>query len=231
MTNAQIGSSRVRRFQLRVLQWYRLYRRDFPWRRRSRTRYEVVVSEILLQRTRAETVKTYYRGFLHAFPSWSALAGASEASLCKVLEPIGLWRQRAAVLRSLSHVVNKSGGRLPRNRPELERLPGIGQYIASAVLSICYNKPEPLLDINMARLLERYFGPRKLADIRYDPYLQVLSRRVLPNRRVREFNWAMLDFASMVCTSKNPSHDQCPLRTHCSFWKLKKRQIRSKKRL
>lgn len=221
---ARPRKSSIRQFQSTILRWYRINGRDFLWRRRSRTRYEIVVSEILLQRTRAETVRANYHSFLHRFPSWSALARASEASLRKGLEPIGLWRQRAKVLRSLSRVVKKSRGRLPHSREELERLPGVGQYIASAILSICHNKREPLLDINMARLLERYFGPRKLADIRYDPYLQALSRKVLPKRGVKEFNWAILDFASMVCTTRNPNHEQCLLRKHCNYWKLTKHQ-------
>jgi A/G-specific adenine glycosylase len=111
------------------------------------------------------------------------------------------------------------GGRLPSEREELERLPGVGQYVAGAVLAICHGKREPLLDVNMARLLERYFGRRKMADIRYDPYLQALSRLVLPNRGVKEFNWAMLDFASMICTARNPDHQYCPLRIHCKHCK------------
>lgn len=221
---ARPKKSSIREFQSTILQWYRINGRDFPWRRRSRTRYEIIVSEILLQRTRAETVKANYHGFLHRFPSWSTLARASETSLRKSLKPFGLWRQRATILRSLSRAVKKSKGGLQYNREELEKLPGVGQYIASAILSICHNKREPLLDINMARLLERYFGPRKLADIRYDPYLQALSRKVLPKRGVKEFNWAILDFASMVCTTRNPNHEQCLLRKHCNYWKLTKHQ-------
>ena len=208
---------KIRFFRSRITKWYKLNRRAFPWRKRSLTAYEVVISEILLQRTKAEAVKRYYNQFLLRYPSWSALTKANNKSLRKFLEPIGLWRQRADVLQSLSRAVKQSGGRLPSEREKLEQLPGVGQYIASAVLAIHHGNREPLLDVNMARLLERYFGPRKLADIRYDPYLQTLARQVLPRKSAKEFNWAILDFASMVCTRKNPKHELCPLRPFCSY--------------
>ncbi len=214
-----INVDKIRYFRTDVLRWFHQNSRNFHWRNKSRTPYEIVMSEILLQRTRAETVQKYYMAFLRKYPSWSALALARRKTLFSTLRPFGLWRQRAIVLQSLSRVVQQGRGRLPAKRNDLEKLPGIGQYIASAVLAICHDKREPLLDVNMARLLERYFGPRILADIRYDPYLQTLSRRVLPNKNVKQFNWAMLDFASMVCTETTPSHERCPLRKHCKYWR------------
>src|SRR5205823_5501423 len=110
------------------------------------------------------------------YPSWSALARANFQELQEYLRPLGLWLQKAQVFQSLAAAMEERAGSLPTSRSELERLPGIGQYIASAVLLTLYNQPEPLMDVNMARVLERFFGPRKLADIRYDPYLQTLSR-------------------------------------------------------
>ncbi len=79
---------------------------------------------------------------------------------------------------ALARIVKDS--QLPSTRDELQALPGVGQYIASALLTVCFGRREPLLDENMARVLERFFGPRHLADIRFDPYLQQLSRMVLP---------------------------------------------------
>ena len=113
----------------------------------------------------------------------------------------------------------KRNGQFPKTRNEIEKIPAIGQYIANAVLMFCHNQPQPLLDVNMARVLERFFGPRQMADIRYDPYLQKLARDVLPRKNFKEFNWAILDFAALVCKKRNPLCNQCCLNKQCSFYK------------
>jgi A/G-specific adenine glycosylase len=111
----------------------------------------------------------------------------------------------------------RRNGRFPTKREEIESLPGIGQYIANAIEVFCSNKRRPLLDVNMARVLERYFGPRKLADIRYDPYLQKLAHDVLPRKKIKEFNWAILDFGALVCKARNPACNNCSLAKKCKF--------------
>lgn len=108
-------------------------------------------------------------------------------------------------------------GRFPRTREEIEALPGIGQYIANAVLMFVHGQQQPLLDTNMARVLERVFGPRKLADIRYDPYLQGLATLVVTCEKPAEMNWAILDLAAMVCTIKNPRCIKCPVMHMCKW--------------
>ena len=93
----------------------------------------------------------------------------------------------------------------------------VGQYIASAVLLFCHDQPEPLLDVNMARVLERYFGPREFADIRYDPYLQSLARKVVSCRRPAQMNWAILDLAALVCRTHSPRCGECPVAKGCRY--------------
>ncbi len=115
-------------------------------------------------------------------------------------------------------------------------LPGIGQYIASAVLLMLHDKAEPLLDSNMSRVLERYFGPRHLADIRYDPYLQELSRRVVKGHQSLALNWAILDLAALICLTLRPRCELCPLSRECksafrvTYPKLRGRRKASVKR-
>lgn len=205
-------------FRRKIRQWYALNGRNFPWRKKSRSNYEIIISEVLLQRTRAETIFRYYSKFLKKYPSWVSLSDGREKSLQRILEPIGLWRQRATALLSLARSVKKLRGKLPTSREALERLPGVGQYIANAVLVICHGAREPLLDGNVARVLERFFGPRKLVDIRYDPYLQTLSRKVLPRKNIKEFNWGVLDLAALVCIAKKPRCNKCPLVPRCLYY-------------
>ena len=203
------------RFRRRLLRWYDKNGRKFPWRKSSTNQYQAIVAELLLQRTRAETVADFFLDFILEFPSWNRLRIASVARLESCLRPIGLWRRRAASIRILALEMAKRGGLFPRDRAEIEALPGIGQYIANAVLLFCHGVPEPLLDLNMARVLERVFGPRKLADIRYDPYLQALAGKVVRCKTPTRLNWALLDLAATTCLTRNPRCNNCPLASMC----------------
>lgn len=208
---------RILAFRRLLLQWFRHAGRHFPWRETAASEYSLVVSELLLQRTRAETVAAFFPGFIERFPGWESLAQATEDDLRVFLEPIGLWRRRAGSLRALAAEMQSRQGRFPRTRDEIESLPGVGQYVASAAMVFCHGRREALLDVNMARVLERCFAPRKLVDIRYDPWLQALARTVVNHPRAREINWAVLDLAAKTCTIQNPRCGECPLRTCCRF--------------
>jgi len=162
-------------------------------------------------------VATFFPRFVAEFPSWKKLDSSSVARLQIYLQPIGLWRQRALSMRALAKVMVKRNGRLPRTRDEIEALPGVGQYITNAILLLCHGEAQPLLDGNMARVLERVFGPRKLADIRYDPYLQSLAWEVVQCTKSKEINWAILDLAANVCLSRNPHCCDCPINSICSY--------------
>lgn len=217
-------TSRVGRFRKYVLKWFEHGGRQFPWRRASARPYARVVSEVLLQRTRAETVAKFMPSFLKQFPSWRHLDLASVFRMQASLRPIGLWRRRAEVLRALGHEMKNRHGRFPRRRIEIERLPGVGQYVASAVMLFYHGGREPLLDVNMARVLERCFGPRHLADIRYDPWLQRISREVVRHRQAISINWAVLDIAAAICTIRNPNCEVCPVRTLCRYARARTRR-------
>lgn len=199
----------------KLLHWFEDNGRIFPWRKTALSKYQIVISEILLQRTRAETVASFSPSFVDEFPSWKQLNNSSICRIQQYLQPIGLWRQRASVLHALAKAMVKKNGRLPKNRKEIEALPGVGQYIANAILLLCHGEPQPLLDANMARVLERVFGSRKLADIRYDPYLQEISLKVVQCNKAKQINWAILDLAAIVCRIRNPRCCACPLMSMC----------------
>ena len=210
---------RLARFRFRLLSWYDAKGRSFPWRRSSTSMYRAVVAEMLLQRTRAETVAAHYPAFINRFPSWQKLSEATIGQLRGYLKPMGLWRRRAYSLRALAREMSRRNGKFPKSREEIERLPGVGQYIANSVQLLCHGQALPLLDVNMARVLERVFGPRKLADIRYDPYLQSLSARIVRCPVPRELNWAILDLAATVCILRGPRCTDCPLSSLCRTYK------------
>ena len=199
----------------RLLSWSEQGGRSFPWRDPGRMPYEVVVAEILLQRTTATGVARAYGGFIERYPSWAALAQAPLESLESSLRPLGLWRQKALAFHHLAESIEEHGGVIPRTRAELERLQGIGPYTASAVLSIVYGRAEPLLDVNMARLLGRFLGSPAQAEAGPKRSLHVPALRLVSGKRSLEINWAALDFGALVCRARRPRCPKCPLRTRC----------------
>ena len=219
MNRPHIPETAIHRFRTQMLDWYRGHGRRFPWRKRSASNYKKIIAEVLLQRTRAETVAEFFPVFVARYPSWSRLAAASDNELKSLIRPLGLWRRRSTVLTNLAREMVKRNGRFPKDRESLETLPGVGQYIANSVLLLCHNKPQPLLDTNMARVLERYFGPRKLRDIRYDPYLQRLATLVIDCPDSTTVNWAILDYAASTCSIRRPKCDHCNLAPDCRFFK------------
>ena len=212
------ASPKIAKFSENLLAWYATNGRRFPWRNSSLSTYKVIVTELLLQRTRAETVSSFLPRFLDEYPDWQALAGADRSTIEKSLEPIGLQKRRASTLHRLAQAIVASSGRVPGAATKLFALPGIGQYVFYAVNLYRRNDPLPLLDSGMARLLERYFGKdRLLVDIRYDPYLQQLARAVVASADHKKINWAMLDVVSAFCVPREPRCDGCPLRETCMF--------------
>ena len=209
-------SAQVRDLQAALLAWFARNRRRFPWRRGGATLYEIIVAEALLQRTRADVVAAFLPDFMRRYSSWRKLALASEDDLGSFLRPLGLWRRRAASLRALAGAMQTARGRFPTSRADIERLPGVGQYIANAICLFAHKQSEPLLDVNMARVLERCFGPRALVDIRYDAGLQDVARAVVAGKRAPQLNWAILDLAALVCRPTAPACRLCPISKVCA---------------
>jgi len=206
-------------FRKLILRWYKQNGRKFPWRKSGISNYKKVIAEVLLQRTKAETIAKFYPIFLKKYPSWESMNKSQLSTLEKTLIPIGLYRQRSVLLKKLAKEMVKLNGRLPKTKEEIEKLPFAGQYITNAILLLVKKRPAPLLDVNMARVLERFFGPRKFADIRYDPYLQELGWEIVKHKEAKKINWAILDFAALTCKANNPNCKSCLLNNQCEYFK------------
>lgn len=211
-----------------LLSWFASNGRHFPWRKRKANLYQKVVSEILLQRTRAEVAAKFLPRFTKRYPSWKKLALANEANLAEFLRPLGLFRRRATSLIKLARVMAKKNGRFPRQKSQVEALPAVGQYVCNAIMLFSRGQAEPLLDVNMARVIERCFGPRKLADIRYDPELQEISRLIIFGPRAIDLNWAILDLGATLCRKGRPHCSGCPLNRICDFNLERSPDVRSR---
>lgn len=207
-----------------LLSWFERWGRSFPWREPDRTPYEVILAEILLQRTTASGVARVYPAYLGRYPSWTALAQASREDLERMLRPLGLWRQKALEHPCLAQSIEERGGAVPCSRAELERLQGIGPYTASAVLAVIYGQAELLFDVNMARLLERFFGSPVCASGSRQRLLHALALRLMTDGRSLQVNWAALDFGALVCRARNPLCSECPLQDKCQYFTLRERR-------
>lgn len=196
----------------RLLSWGRSHRRDFPWRTTADP-FRVLVAEVLLQRTRAETVVPVYRAVFARWRGARELADARTSSIAAVIRPLGLV-QRAARLRELASAVHDSGG-VPRDVPTLMTLPGVGRYVANATAEVAFGARAPTVDGVSARVYRRFFGLPEGAPAVTDEALWTLVEEVTPRTSHREWNWAVLDLAAAVCTPRTPDCGACPLRSRC----------------
>ncbi len=199
-----------------LLAWYDVNRRDLPWRG-TRDAYRVWVSEVMLQQTRAETVKEYYLRFINALPEIADLAAVDEDRLLKLWQGLGYY-SRARNLQKAAHVVmTEYGGELPADPEALLHLPGVGLYTAGAVASIAYGVCVPAVDGNALRVCKRLEGSRE--DIALEVVKKAAAARllaVLPPDRPGDFNQAIMDLGATVCLPGAAARcEACPLQGGC----------------
>ena len=199
-----------------LLAWYRSRERPMPWRGHPDP-YAVWVSEIMLQQTQVETVRPYFARFLAAFPTVADLAAADDEPLLKAWEGLGYYTRARNLRKAAQRLVAEHGGALPRTAEGLRALPGIGDYTAAAVASICFGEPVPVVDGNVARV----FARRNLlgGDFRKPAPRRALADWLSPHIAASgdpaAFNQAMMDLGAQVCTPRGPRCGVCPLRPGC----------------
>lgn len=198
-----------------LLAWYDRARRDLPWRR-TRDPYAIWISEAMLQQTRVEAVEGCWRRFLDALPTVEALAAADEARVLALWSGLGYYRRARALQAAARTLVERHGGRFPREREELLALPGIGPYTAGAVLSIAFDLPVALVDGNVARVLARRFAlDGDPASGAFQRELWALAEGLVPQRRAGDWNQALMELGATVCTPRAPRCGHCPWGAEC----------------
>ena len=207
---------RPRSLSDRLLVWFDEEARDLPWRR-TRDPYAILVSEIMLQQTRVETVIPYYERFLRTYPTVAALARASIDDVLKLWEGLGYYRRAHNLHGAARVIVALHGGRVPEDRASLRALPGIGPYTAAAVASIAFGGDEPVLDGNVIRVVSRLFrveGDAARAATRR--VLEERARSLVPAGRSGAFNEALMDLGARVCLARAPRCADCPVAGDCA---------------
>jgi len=202
-------------FRRRLRAWYARHARDLPWRR-TRDPYRIWVSEIMLQQTQVATVEPYFARFVDAFPTITSLAGAERQEVLRLWEGLGYYRRAVKMHEAAGRIVTDHGGQFPRDLQAVLRLPGIGRYTAGAVLSIAFDAQQPILEANTVRLFSRLLAFRGLpTSTAGQRLLWSMAESVLPTRGVGQFNQALMELGSQVCTPRNPPCDGCPVRMLC----------------
>jgi A/G-specific adenine glycosylase len=216
----QITDAESRKFSGAIRRWFRKNSRDLPWRR-TRDAYEVLVSELMLQQTQVSRVVTRYGEFLEEFPTLVDVARARPAQVKEAWSGLGYYA-RARNLHRLAREVTDRGrdptAALPTDPAELRRLPGIGAYTAGAVASFAYERRAPLVDTNVARVLERVFAPgTKVKSSAGAKRIWAIAERVLPKSGSTGWthNQALMELGALVCTARVRRCDVCPVSRQC----------------
>jgi len=209
--NKDIGT-----LQKRLLAWYSRHRRDLPWRR-SRDPYAIWVSEVMLQQTQVVTVIPYFTRFLAAFPDVASLAEADIRQVLKLWEGMGYYARARNLHRAAGEVCRDHRGRIPEQWDRFHRLPGVGDYIAAAVLSIAFGQPHAVVDGNVKRVLARVFRmTAPVNESRSHRVFQETAGRLLDRGSPGTFNQAVMELGALICTPRSPACPRCPLREACS---------------
>ena len=199
-----------------LLSWYASHFRTLPWRN-DPTPYRVWISEIMLQQTRIEAVLPYYERFLHYLPDVPSLAQVQEDELLKLWEGLGYYSRARNLQKAANILVNEYNGALPADYHQLLALPGIGEYTAGAIASICFSIPVPAVDGNVMRVLARLTGDdTDVLSTGAKKHFIAIAEQMLPKDQPGRFNQALMELGETVCLpNTQPDCCRCPLQEIC----------------
>lgn len=207
----------LKEFQKRVIDWFKKKGRSFYWRSHALSLWQCLVLELLLKRTRAETVEKFFPSFITKYDCPEAVVQTSDLELEKDLEYLGLQRQRRVALKQIAGAVTRVyDGQIPTEYDSLISLPHVGLYIANAVLCFCWNQRRPIVDSNVARVLTRFHGLKTPKDAR-EEWIWDLAENALPEENWKEYNYALLDLGAVLCKSGKPKCSLCCLGDICKY--------------
>lgn len=207
-------------FTRRLLQWNKSSNtRAMPWKG-EKDPYKIWLSEIILQQTRVEQGWSYYEKFIAAFPTILHLARANEEKVFKMWEGLGYYSRCKNLIATARKIASDYKGKFPGTYDEIEALPGIGPYTASAISSFAFNAPHAVLDGNVQRIIARYFGITTPIDTSAGKKLyQSLAQSLLHHDEPGIYNQAIMDFGAVICKPQNPLCSDCVQKKECEAFK------------
>ncbi|WP_163652581.1 A/G-specific adenine glycosylase [Listeria sp. PSOL-1] len=208
--------SKISDFQMALVFWYEANKRLLPWRENTEA-YRVWVSEVMLQQTRVDTVIPYYERFMASFPTMKDFAYADEAAILKAWEGLGYYSRVRNLQIAMRQVIEEYHGTLPNTLQEVLKLKGVGPYTAGALLSICYELPEPAVDGNVMRVISRVFEiDDDIMKVKTRKKFETMIYQLIDSENPGAFNQGLMEIGALVCTPKKPMCLLCPVQAFCA---------------
>ena len=218
--------------QKSLLTYYKKNKRDLPWRKTSDP-YKIWVSEIFLQQTQVSRVIDFYTRFIEKFPTVKHLSQSSWEEFVPYFQGLGFYSRGRNMLKTAQKIETEFSGKFPENKPDLEKLPGIGNYTSSAILSFAYQQNFPAFDVNLYRVLGRFFGYndselKQKTNKNYKYILREIEQKaeklfytedeISGKNSADVLNHAFMDLGASLCTAKKVECESCPLQKKCKFF-------------
>ena len=215
----------------KISNWYvKNGRQNLPWRY-SISPYRVWISEIMLQQTQVNTAIAYFERFMAKYPDLQTIKNATEDDIFNMWSGLGYYRRASYIFQAKELIHAKFKGEMPDNYDDLMSLPGVGKSTAGAILSIAFNKPYPILDANVKKVISRIFFKKNFEE----KIFWNLSEDLLDKKNIFNFQQGVMDLGSQLCLPKNPKCNLCPVSSDCqsnlrgAFPLLSKKSIKRKK--
>ena len=207
--------STLGQFRKNLLTWGKLNFQPLPWRL-THDPYAILMAEIMLHRTQVKQVVPIYIEFLKKYPDITLIHDASEDSVKESLASLGLHWRISLIKEMSDEICNRFKTMIPHEKDLLMSLPGINDYIASALRCFAWNYPDPIIDTNTVRIVGRLFGLETKDSSRRNQGIRILISKLIDPKDPANFNYALLDLAHLVCHKKvEPECAICPVRPYC----------------
>ena len=220
-----MGTTRApKAFIDRLESWYGAHKRDLPWRRTSDP-YRIWISEIMLQQTTVNAVIPFYKAWIARFPNVRALARSPLQGVLKAWQGLGYYQRARNLHAAAREIVDVHRGKLPADHDVLMRLPGFGPYTAAAVASLAFDKPYPVVDANVRRVMMRILHLPGEANGRHDKAIDAALARLMDRRSPGTFNQAMMELGALICRPRTPLCAACPLPDLCLAYERGEQEV------
>ena len=200
----------------RILEWYKDNKRDFPWRK-SKSLFQILITEILLQKTIALNVKNIYNDFFTKYPDFSKINNTDLTKLQSDIKSLGLSNKRAKILKDLSKmIITDYEGEIPHDPEMLRKINGIADYVSNAFVCFGLNHRTFFIDVNIKRFIQRIFTPQDEKVNLKTIYTEL--DKLLPKNDFKYLYWAILDFGYLICSKNKPKCELCPISDNCFYF-------------
>jgi A/G-specific adenine glycosylase len=211
-------------FRGKLSRWYRSHHRKLPWRE-TKEPYKIWVSEVMLQQTTVAVVIPYFKRWLSIFPDLNALSKASQQKVLKAWEGLGYYQRAKNLHKTAQIIIQSYGGQFPQDYKVLRSMPGLGPSTTAALLCFAFDKPYPVVEANVRRVMMRLLSVHRKAQPKNDWTFLPFLNCCLPQQKPGQFNQALMELGALVCKPKNPLCSLCPVTEFCQAYKAGEQEI------